>query len=87
VVAVGRNQDRLRELAETLSAVTVTTVAADLSSDEGIRTVAQLCASEPLDLLVNNAGVAHYMPIAGLSADLAAFAGQSPQLASRYRTT
>jgi short-subunit dehydrogenase len=71
VVAVGRNQDRLRELAETLSAVTVTTVAADLSSDEGIRTVAQLCASEALDLLVNNAGVAHYMPIGELTADQA----------------
>ena len=67
LVAVGRNQDRLRELAETLSAVTVTTVAADLSSDLGIRTVAELCASEPLDLLVNNAGVAHYMPLAELS--------------------
>jgi NAD(P)-dependent dehydrogenase (short-subunit alcohol dehydrogenase family) len=57
LIAVGRNQDRLRQLAETLTAVTVTAVAADLSSDEGIRTVAELCVSEPLDRLVNNARV------------------------------
>lgn len=67
LVASGRNEDRLEQLAETLSAVTVTTVAADLSTDEGVRTVAEVCASEPVDLLVNNAGVAHYMPIAELS--------------------
>lgn len=71
LIAVGRNQDRLRELADTLSTVTVTTVAADLSTDQGARTVAEVCASEPLDVLVNNAGVAHYMPIAELSASQA----------------
>ncbi len=45
--------------------------AADLSTDEGIDTVAELCSSEPLTMLVNNAGVAHYMPMATLSADKA----------------
>lgn len=68
VVAVGRNHDRLRELAATLGGVDVTTVAADLSTDDGVHTVATVCASQPLDLLVNNAGVAHYMPISELSA-------------------
>jgi uncharacterized protein len=66
LVAVGRNQDRLRQLADTVGGVT--TVAADLATDAGVRTVAEVCASEPLDLLVNNAGVAHYMPIAELPA-------------------
>ena len=43
-------------------------VAADLSTDDGIDTVAELCSSQPLTLLVNNAGVAHNMPMADLSA-------------------
>jgi uncharacterized protein len=66
VIAVGRDQDRLRALVDVLGAVTP--VAADLAGDAGVRAVAEVCASEPVDLLVNNAGVAHYMPIAELSA-------------------
>jgi short-subunit dehydrogenase len=34
--------------------------------------VAAICAAEPLTLLVNNAGVAHYMPLAELRAGQAA---------------
>ena len=42
-------------------------LAADLSTDEGIQMVSQCCATEPLTMLVNNAGVAHYMPFDELS--------------------
>jgi len=68
LIAISRRRDRLEEPAASLPAVTVRPLAADLSTDDGVDTVAELCASEPLTLLVNNAGVAHYMPIAELSA-------------------
>jgi uncharacterized protein len=44
---------------------------ADLSTDAGIDAVAELCANQPLTMLVNNAGVAHYMPMSDLPADKA----------------
>jgi uncharacterized protein len=68
LVAVGRRLDRLEELAGSLTNVKVQPLAADLSTDEGVDTVAGVCASQPLTMLVNNAGVAHYMPIAELPA-------------------
>ena len=71
VVAVGRRLDALDELAESLDSVTVQPVAADLSTDEGVGRVAELCASQPLTMLVNNAGVAHYVPFAELPAEKA----------------
>ncbi|SFW79148.1 SDR family NAD(P)-dependent oxidoreductase [Amycolatopsis australiensis] len=71
LVLVGRRQERLDEFAAAHPGVAVRTVAADLSRDEGIDAVAEIAASEPLDLLVNNAGVAHYMPLADLPADKA----------------
>ena len=71
LVVVGRRVDRLEELAASLAGVTVQPVAADLSTDDGVAAVAELCASRPLAMLVNNAGVAHYMPIAELPAEKA----------------
>ena len=71
LVAVGRRLDRLEDLAASLPGVNVRTVAADLSTDEGVDKVAEMCASQPVTMLVNNAGVAHYMPIAELPADKA----------------
>ena len=71
LVIVGRRQERLEEFAAAHTEVKVRTVAADLATDEGIDTVARICSTEPLDLLVNNAGVAHYMPLADLPADKA----------------
>jgi short-subunit dehydrogenase len=71
LVLVGRRLDRLDEFAAAHTEVKVRAVAADLATDEGIDTVAEICAGEPLDLLVNNAGVAHYMPLADLPADKA----------------
>lgn len=72
VVAVGRNTERLEELATEHPDVSVRPVTADLATLEGITAVAEIAAAEPLDLLVNNAGVAHYMPLADLPADKAA---------------
>jgi short-subunit dehydrogenase len=71
LVAVGRRQDRLEELVTSLPDVNVQSLVADLSTDEGVDSVADVCASLPLTMLVNNAGVAHYMPIAELSAEKA----------------
>ena len=46
-------------------------MAADLYTDEGADSVAEACATEQLTMLVNNAGVAHYMQIAELPAEKA----------------
>lgn len=66
LVAVGRRLGALEELAGSLNDSTVRPVAADLSTDEGVDRVAEVCASQSLTMLVNNAGVAHYMPFAEL---------------------
>ncbi|MFJ8751930.1 SDR family NAD(P)-dependent oxidoreductase [Streptomyces sp. NPDC102441] len=71
LIIVGRRKDRLDEFAADHSGVAIRAVAADLSTDAGIDTVAGICAAEPLTVLVNNAGVAHYMPLAELPADRA----------------
>ena len=71
LIVVGRRKDRLDELAASLPDMKVDVVAADLSTDDGVDTVAELCATRPLTMLVNNAGVAHYMPLAELSAQQA----------------
>ncbi|MEU7881723.1 SDR family NAD(P)-dependent oxidoreductase [Microbispora bryophytorum] len=71
LVIVGRRKDRLEEFAASHPEAEVRTVAADLSTDAGIDTVAGICAAEPLTMLVNNAGVSHYMPLAELPADKA----------------
>jgi uncharacterized protein len=69
LIVVGRRRDRLEALAAALPEVAVEVVVADLSTAEGIETVAGLCASRPLTM--NNAGVAHYMPMAALPAETA----------------
>jgi short-subunit dehydrogenase len=71
LVAVGRRRDRLDELAASVTAVKIQPLVADLSTDEGIEAVAEVCMSQPLSMLVNNAGVAHYMPISQLPANKA----------------
>ncbi|BCL33095.1 SDR family NAD(P)-dependent oxidoreductase [Streptomyces aurantiacus] len=71
LVIVGRRQERLEEFVDAHPEVEVQPVVADLSTDAGIDTVASICAAEPLTLLVNNAGVSHYMPLADLPADKA----------------
>jgi short-subunit dehydrogenase len=71
LVVTGRRLDRLEELAATLTSVNVEPMTADLSTDEGVDAIAALCATQPLAMLVNNAGIAHYMPFAELPADKA----------------
>jgi short-subunit dehydrogenase len=72
LVIVGRREERLALFAGAHLEVKVRAVAADLSTSEGVDRVAEICATEPLTLLVNNAGVAHYMPLAELPAAKAA---------------
>ena len=71
LVAVGRRRDRLEELAAALPDVSVRPVVADLGTDAGAEAVANICATEPVTMLVNNAGVAHYMAFANLPPDKA----------------
>jgi hypothetical protein len=71
LVVVGRRRDRLEELVCLLPNVGVRPLVADLGTDAGVRTVADVCAGEALTMLVNNAGVAHYMPFGALPADKA----------------
>jgi len=71
LVVVGRRRERLEEVAAALPDVAVRVLVADLGTDAGIAEVAEVCAREALTLLVNNAGVAHYMPFAALSAEKA----------------
>lgn len=61
VVLVARDQDRLSEIADTIrgaAGVRAEVLVADLSTDEGIETVAERVGDEasPVSLLVNNAG-------------------------------
>ena len=49
------------------------TLVADLSTGEGVAAVVDVCGAQPLSMLVNNAGVAHYVPIAQLPASGVSF--------------
>jgi NAD(P)-dependent dehydrogenase (short-subunit alcohol dehydrogenase family) len=78
LVVVARRQDRLDELAVTLSDVAVDVLAADLATDTGIAAVAEVAATRPLTMLINNAGIAHYMPFADLTPQQAAETWSKP---------
>jgi uncharacterized protein len=67
LVVVGRREDRLAAFADTHRKVKVRTVIGPFHQ-RGRRPGAEICATEPLTVLVNNAGVAHYMPLADLPA-------------------
>jgi uncharacterized protein len=71
LIAVGRRAERLEELRAAVPSVDVEPLAADLSTDDGIAMVAEVCAARPLAMLINNAGVAHYMAFADLPAERA----------------
>ena len=72
LIVVGRRLERLEALVTELPNVKVQPLVADLGTDTGIAVVAEVCAREELSLLINNAGVAHYMPFTALPADKAA---------------
>jgi short-subunit dehydrogenase len=71
LVVVGRRRDRLDDLVAALANVEVRPLVADLGTDAGVEAVADVCEREELTMLVNNAGVAHYMPFANLPAAMA----------------
>lgn len=71
LIVVGRREDRLQALAAEFAQNTIRPVVADLGTDVGIAALAGICAAEPLDMLVNNAGVSHYMAFTALPADKA----------------
>jgi short-subunit dehydrogenase len=71
LILVARRQERLDEIAATHPEVTVRSIVADLGTMDGIESVVQACASTDIDLLVNNAGVAHYMPFVDLPTEKA----------------
>jgi uncharacterized protein len=69
LIVVARRRDRLEALATRVAAGNgsdVRIVEADLGSDAGLESVADVVKSVPLDLLVNNAALAHYMPLVEL---------------------
>jgi uncharacterized protein len=68
LVLVARRAGRLAAVADALSEVTAEVIVADLATRDGIDVVADICATWPISILVNNAGVAHYMPLAELPA-------------------
>jgi uncharacterized protein len=69
LVVLARRGERLGELAARLEqahAVTVRTIQADLARSEEVARVCGEIGAVPVDMLVNNAGLAHYMPFAEL---------------------
>ncbi|GAA3630807.1 SDR family NAD(P)-dependent oxidoreductase [Kineosporia mesophila] len=86
LIIVGRREERLKEFAEAHPEVAVRSIAADLSTTEGIDFVAKVAASEEISMLVNNAGVAHYMPLADLPAEKARELAQVKVLAPTLLT-
>lgn len=86
LIIVGRREERLKEFAAAHPEVTVRGIAADLSTTEGIDAVAEVAASEEISMLVNNAGVAHYMPLADLPVDQARELAQIKVLAPTLLT-
>lgn len=75
LVVVARRGERLSELAARLNqahAVTVRAVQADLSRSGEVERVGGEIGALPVDMLVNNAGLAHYMAFADLPSERAA---------------
>ncbi|MFL5927362.1 MAG: SDR family NAD(P)-dependent oxidoreductase [Gaiellaceae bacterium] len=70
LVLVARRRDRLEELAGRLDAE-VRVVEADLGRPEGLDAVREAALDAPVDVLVNNAALAHYGPFADLDPDAA----------------
>jgi uncharacterized protein len=71
LVLVARRRDRLEQVAERLSVahgISARVIDADLADPAELETLAAEAAELPLDLLVNNAALAHYMPFAALPA-------------------
>src|SRR5580704_17887578 len=69
LIVVARREERLRDLAARLTRahpVSVRAVQADLARADELQRVCDEIAGAPVDMLVNNAGLAHYKPFAEL---------------------
>src|SRR5689334_2835926 len=66
LIVVARRRERLEELAAELKGTAVEVVEADLGKDDGVAKVCSRAAERPITMLVNNAGLAHYMPFVDL---------------------
>lgn len=69
LIVVARRRARLEDLAARLAADhggEIQIVEADLASEAGVEPVVRVAAEAPLDLLVNNAALAYYMPFVDL---------------------
>ena len=69
LIVVARRADRLGKLAARLNdahAVTVRAIEADLADPGEVQRICDQMGALPVDMLVNNAGLAHYMPFADL---------------------
>ena len=74
LMIVARRVDRLEQLAARLRdehGVNVDVFGADLGNPEEVAKLCQAVGDAPLEMLVNNAGLAHYMPFAELPPNLA----------------
>jgi short-subunit dehydrogenase len=71
LLLVARRRDRLEALAARVTGahgVSARVVGADLADQDQLETLRAEAAELPLDMLVNNAALAHYMPFAALPA-------------------
>ena len=71
LIVMARRQERLSELVARLTdahAVTVQAIQADLARSDEVQRACSEIGAVPVDVLVNNAGLAHYMPFADLPA-------------------
>lgn len=66
LIAVGRDDVRLGELATAYPEVAVRSIASDLSTAHGVESVISSIGDVPIDVLINNAGLAHYGSLANL---------------------
>ena len=73
LVLTARRADRLDELKRDLARhdVSVRTLVADLANAEDVQRLTTALDAMPVELLVNNAALAHYMPFAQLPAERA----------------
>jgi short-subunit dehydrogenase len=69
LIVVARRRDRLEQLAKRLAddhGISVQVVEADLADADRLRALCRELSAESVELLVNNAALAHYMPFAEL---------------------
>lgn len=94
LLVVARRRDRLEDLGERLSdahGVSVGAIEADLSNPEDLERICGELQGAPVEMLINNAALAHYMPLAELSpgraAELVDLNVKAPVLLTRAAAT